>query len=292
MLAASSASSSIAVRRLRSHDGLTACEIAAPPVPERLRAHLRSWLGYSEIGAPARRRELPGPSVTVILELGAPLRVTESADPTRWARHTGGFVAGLDDGASLTEHDGQSSGIQLSLTPAGARALFGVRLGAVARRVTTLSDLLPRSRALTERLVNAASWGERFALVERALFTDAPAARRGSGAAIWASQQIERSGGRIEIARLADELGCSRKHLVALFDEHVGLPPKLYASLVRFDRVIGQLKTVPGQRWTELALAHGYADQAHLAREVRRFAGVTPTSVRSAIDAEPPGLFA
>lgn len=288
------ASSAPAVRRLRSRDGLTACEIAAAPVPARLRAHVRSWLGYAEVGAPARRRELPGPSVTVILELGAPLRVTESTDATRWARHAGGFVAGLDDGASLTEHDGRSSGIQLSLTPAGARALFGVRLGAITRRVTTLSDILPRSRALSERLVNASSWAERFALVEAELFAgaDADAPGRGSAAAIWATRQIERSGGRIAIGRLAAELGCSRKHLAAVFDEHVGLTPKLYASLVRFDRVIGQLKTAPGQRWTELALAHGYADQAHLAREVRRFAGATPTAVRSAIDAEPPGLFA
>ncbi|MBX3223100.1 MAG: AraC family transcriptional regulator [Labilithrix sp.] len=286
-----SASGSIDVQKVRSHDGLTACELAAPPVPARLRAHVRSWLGYSEAGAPARRRELPGPSVVVILDLGSPLRVTESGDATRWLRHAGGFVAGLDDGPSLTEHDGRHAGIQLSLTPSGARALFGVRLGTIARRVIALSDVLPRSRSLSERLASAPSWAERFAIVEAELFGRTPDAARASAAASWATGQIERSGGRVEIGALASELGYSRKHLAAIFDEHVGLTPKLYASLVRFDRVVDRLKTAPGQRWTDLAFAHGYADQAHLAREVRRFAGVTPTSVKASLAVEHP-LFA
>jgi AraC-like DNA-binding protein len=82
------------------------------------------------------------------------------------------------------------------------------------------------------------------------------------------------------MGELAAELGFSRKHVVSLFRDHVGLPPKLYAEVVRFDRLTRRLKTGPDASWARLALELGFADQAHLAREVRRFAGVTPREIR------------
>ena len=82
------------------------------------------------------------------------------------------------------------------------------------------------------------------------------------------------------MAALSAELGFSRKHLRALFREHVGLAPKLYAELVRFARLTARLKATPDVSWASLAFELGFADQAHLAREVRRFSGVPPTEVR------------
>ena len=52
--------------------------------------------------------------------------------------------------------------------------------------------------------------------------------------------------------------------------------PKLFARLVRFERMMREGRG-GAQSWAELALAHGYCDQAHLAREVARFTGLTPT---------------
>jgi AraC-like DNA-binding protein len=286
-----SARLSLVVRELRSTDGLTTCEVATPPVPRSLRAHVRSWIGYSEHGPPSQRRELPGPNVVVIIDIGSPIRVTESGDPTHWSRHPGGFVAGLDDAFSLTAHDGRQAGIQLNLTPLGARALLGVRLSAIARRVTPLSDLLLASqRSLSDRLASTPSWAERFSIMA-AFLNDGISRGRTSAAVTWATKRIELAAGQVDIAGLAAALGYSRKHVASLFDEHVGLAPKLYASLVRFDRVIEQLKKGPRQSWVEVALAHGYADQAHLAREVKRFSGISPTTVRTMLAADLPGLF-
>ena len=60
----------------------------------------------------------------------------------------------------------------------------------------------------------------------------------------------------------------------------MGLPPKLLARIVRFDRLLRQLRTGAAMSWADLALECGYYDQAHLVREVRRFTGVTPTEAR------------
>ena len=70
--------------------------------------------------------------------------------------------------------------------------------------------------------------------------------------------------------------GCSRRHLAAQFREHVGLPPKLLARILRFDRVIALLRHAEPERWAEVAYDCGYYDQAHFNRDFRQFAGSTP----------------
>src|SRR4051794_39200912 len=112
-------------------------EIATRPPPPELSRFVSTITGYDErTVTPLARHELPGPKVTVIFELGRDLRVDG-------VRH-GGFVAGLDRKATLTEHDGCQSGFQIDLTPTAARRLFRVDLDELAFRVVPLADILPR----------------------------------------------------------------------------------------------------------------------------------------------------
>jgi AraC-like DNA-binding protein len=82
----------------------------------------------------------------------------------------------------------------------------------------------------------------------------------------------------VPIGTLAGELGWSRRHLAAQFREQVGLPPKLLARILRFDRVIALLRHADPERWAEVAYDCGYYDQAHFNRDFRRFADSTPTA--------------
>src|SRR5258706_444936 len=93
----------------------------------------------------------------------------------------------------------------------------------------------------------------------------------------WAVARIESCDGGLDIGSLARELGCSHKHLISLFRDQVGIPPKLLARLVRFERVMHAARAEVAPGWAELALVHGYCDQAHLAREVKQLTGLTPT---------------
>ena len=95
----------------------------------------------------------------------------------------------------------------------------------------------------------------------------------------WAWRRLESTGGTVSVTRLAVELGWSRKRLVAHFREEVGLGPKAAARVLRFEAMVSRLRSGRRGGWAELALECGYFDQAHLAREVRRLAGVTPTEL-------------
>ncbi len=83
--------------------------------------------------------------------------------------------------------------------------------------------------------------------------------------------------GSAPIAGLAAEAGWSRRHLTSRFRTEIGLTPKTVARILRFERVTRTLKADGGHGLADLAYACGYADQAHLNRDFRAFAGTTPT---------------
>ena len=268
-------------RVTRSEAGGSRWEVATRELPAGLRAHVRDLLGYSEATAlPCLRREFPLPQVVVIIEFGPPIRVHDGDGPP--SRYAGGFVAGLNDCWTETGHDGAQAGIQLNLTPIGARLLFGVALSELAGRVVHLDDLLPRAhRGLAERLAARPDWDDRFDMVESFIAARLAEARLEVGMVAWACRRIEASAGAVDIGGLASELGYSGKHLIALFRDRVGVPPKLLARLVRFDHLVRRLKRGPQTTWAALAAEFGFADQAHLTREIRGFTGVTPTDARA-----------
>jgi AraC-like DNA-binding protein len=87
---------------------------------------------------------------------------------------------------------------------------------------------------------------------------------------------LQASGGRVAVGALAKELGCSRKHLTLRFRHEFGVSPKLLARILRFDRTIRLIGAGRVASLADLAAASGYADQAHLSREFRIFAGSAP----------------
>ena len=247
-----------------------------------LRPYVRSLVGFDE-WLPRResRRQFPEPFVVLIIEFGPPLRVTLGGDERSAARHSGGFAVGLGDQFAITEHDGGQRGVQVDLTATGARRLIGMPMSEIAGRIVALRDLLPAvDRNLADRLDAATDWASRLDLVEAILLRRILGARVDTARVDWAVARIESSGGTLDVGSLALELGHSHKHLIALFHDQVGIAPKRFANLVRFERVMRAARANTALRWAELAMTHGYSDQAHLAREMRRFTGVTPTEAR------------
>jgi AraC-like DNA-binding protein len=99
-----------------------------------------------------------------------------------------------------------------------------------------------------------------------------------NGVIVAAAQQILATHGRVRIEAIAQELYMSRRQIERLFHFYVGMSPKDFASLVRFDWSLGHLRNYRSR--SELALAAGYADQAHLSRHFMRYAGLSPNQFR------------
>jgi AraC-like DNA-binding protein len=78
--------------------------------------------------------------------------------------------------------------------------------------------------------------------------------------------------------------GYSARHFIALFRSAVGLPPKEFFRIRRFNEVAIRLASCRASSISDIAAQAGYADQAHLTREFRDLAGVTPTHYEASAD--------
>lgn len=274
------------VRTLHATTASSRWELVSAPRPAALAGLVHRAFGYSEVSvAPMARSVLPSSRVLVVFELGAPIRVAARDDGRELSRFGGGFVAGLDDVSGFTEHDGRQSGLRLELTPDGARRLFGISMAELSGRILDLSDVLPREhRGLLERIRDASTWDARFAALMTTLGRRLTEAETRHPGVMWAARRIEESSGMIDVGELVRTLGYSHKHTLRLFREHVGLTPKVLARLVRFERLREAIIQQGRGHLAELAARFGYADQAHLGREVRHFAGVAPGTLCSDLD--------
>lgn len=264
-----------------SHDSpLGRWEMASGDADPRLRGDVRDYVGYVEVTpGPLRRREVPSADVTLIISFGPAIGVGAPGAEVAPAQRFTSFVAGLHDAPVLTEHGGYQHGIEVRLTPLGARRLFGVPMGLLSNQVIALEDLLGRDAdRLVEGLHDAPGWAARFALLDDAIARRLDAARPPSPGVAWAWGRLRETHGALPIGTLAGELGWSRRHLAAQFREQVGLPPKLLARILRFDRVIALLRQADPVRWAEVAYDCGYYDQAHFNRDFRQFTGSAPSA--------------
>lgn len=80
------------------------------------------------------------------------------------------------------------------------------------------------------------------------------------------------------IASLSHKVGFSQKHLISLFKNHVGLSPKAFMKIMRFQHVINTLDHREDLSMTHVALNSGYYDQAHFIHDFRKFSGYTPAA--------------
>lgn len=215
---------------------------------------------------------VPYPAVTVFIEFGDGMLV----DATGVHRYGGGVV-GLAPG--VTNAIGRDVDcLQIRLSPLLAYEVFGEHAAATVLSLDAVwgSD----AQRLCERLHSAPSWRQRFTLAATELNRQRMAGPAADPEVAAAWRCLTRSRGTVRIERIAEEIGWSRTRLWSRFGAQIGLPPKRAAQLIRFDHAAHCL--ADGDAAAEVAYACGYADQSHLHREARSFAGLTPTDIADA----------
>ncbi len=267
--------------RTESEDHRLALALRAPAAP--LRSWVRGYCLYDEGRArPGRHDHLPHRDVTLIINAGGAFAVRDPGGGRQRFAVGEGFLAGLHAAPARTDSGPRQRGVEVKLTPLGAhRLLGGLPMQEVSNRVLGLDALLGAAgRELGARLAGTRGSEEPFALLDDFFaprILDGPAEVGGELRQAW--RWLDESHGRVRVGEIAARLGWSRKRLVAEFRRCIGMTPKTLARVLRFDRTMQALRSGRGVRWSELALAGGYHDQAHLSREIRELAGATPAEI-------------
>ena len=157
-------------------------------------------------------------------------------------------------------------------------AVLGVPASAMAGRIVALEDLWgdAATRRLCAQLADAGDSVEAAAILERALAERPASAQRlhpHAQLALAAADKLVSA----NVNTVAVDLGVSERHLRRVFRETVGMSPKAFAKLTRFQRALRAASD--GASWASIAAATGYYDQAHLIAEFRQISGVTPRAL-------------
>jgi AraC-like DNA-binding protein len=167
----------------------------------------------------------------------------------------------------------------VTFRPGWASAFLRLPAAALTDQVLSLEQAWGRSgRALTEQLLEAPTVAARIRLVEQELWrrlAGLPASARTVPAI---ADHIVRHRGAITVEQLCAAFGFSRQHLARQFRASVGLSPKLFCRVVRFQNALDRVTSSPPSGWARAALELGYYDQAHLIAEFKEFTGFTPAA--------------
>lgn len=189
------------------------------------------------------------------------------------------FVHGVPTGFTVIDGGCAPNYVEVELSPLAAYRLLGTPMHHFAGRLVDLVDLLGRDgRRLGTVVRDASTWQERFRAIDRCLLGRLDTAPPVATEVEYAWRQLVASSGMTAIREICTEIGWSHKHLITRFRQQVGITPKHAARLIRFERVLGRVADLARPDWGALAVECGYADQPHLIRDFREFAGTTPTA--------------
>ncbi len=217
-------------------------------------------------GYPATHRQervLPNPRFQLIIDL-AP-------------RPGPSLIVGMRPQYSILETSSVQSVIGVVFRPGGARPFFDAPADEFCDRPVALDQVWNSvAGELRDRLLGAADPAARLRLLEAVLQRHLRQAAELHGAVRYALAEFGRGPYPAGILKVAQSTGLSRRRFAGLFREQVGLTPKLYCRLCRFQKVVRRIAAGAPIDWAQVALDGGYYDQAHMAHEFREFSGVSP----------------
>jgi AraC-like DNA-binding protein len=222
-----------------------------------------------------RERVLPTGMMHLAIRLSNPLFLFDHVNDCTKREVGYAIVGGARGTYYVRDISEPASSVGAQLFPGASEFLFGVSADELAGRHTPLEELWGHSAVeIRERLLERSSLEGRLDIFESLLVARLPRVHGLHPAVAHALERFTTTAGVLEVVR---ETGYSHRRFIALFNRAVGLTPKLYCRILRFQRVVELTATKQSASRVDVALDVGYSDQPHFNRQFREFAGVTPS---------------
>jgi AraC-like DNA-binding protein len=264
-------------------------QLTRPP-PPHLRPFVKLLWASAPEGSPterpgAREHVLPTGGMHLVFRLsGPPLKLFSGTGDAQGQTCGYAIVGGARAAFYMRDVSVATRSVGAQLQPGAARALLGAPEDALTGQHTPLDALwgTRQANAALEQIHAAGGLEQQLAaftaLLTQRVIDSLSAGLHGLHPAIAATLgPLARE--NPSIAGLVTRSGYSHRRFIALFRGAIGLSPKAYARVMRFDRALA-LAADPAQGWVDIALTAGYSDQAHLSREFSALAGMSPQAWR------------
>ncbi len=218
-----------------------------------------------EPGACRRQRVVPDGCIDIILVRHSPTEVFQA------------LVVGTMTRPIFEDLTAHAEYLGIRFAPGGFGHFFRPPAHELTDRIVPGDSLSVRS-ALGERVTNVPDTQMRLRVIEsvlnQQLLSDEP-----EPVLAAVLREISVSWGLVPMARLSRLAGWSPRHLRRVFHESVGVGPKTFCRIIRFQHALRILRRRPAPDSLQTALDAGYYDQAHFIHDFHGFYGVSPSVV-------------
>jgi AraC-like DNA-binding protein len=193
------------------------------------------------------------------------------------SRFSGAIVSGASGRGFAPDTSEAALIIGVHFKPGGAFPFLGLPAGDLADTHVDLETLWgPSAGRLRERLLEARTSAERFQLLQEALLRRLCPGVEQHYAVSAALEMFGRNQAGPTVREAAKYLGLSQRRFIQVFKAEVGMTPKLFSRIQRFQQTRTNIQHNPSINWADIAVDHGYFDQSHLIREFLEFSGLSP----------------
>jgi AraC-like DNA-binding protein len=237
------------------------------------------WLSCGAPPPHQMERLLPDSTMELVINLHQDrINLYDPDDYRLCGTAPGSIVSGPRSRYFVIDTRDQVATLGVHFRSGGAFPFFRLPASELADQSVALDALWGRTAAeLRERLLASPTPEMKFRTLEACLLEQLSRPLERHPAVGFGMQQL-RISGQQSVAQVVDKAGLSQRRFIQLFDEQVGLAPKLFSRVSRFQQVVRTVHGAPEVDWVSVALDCGYYDQAHFIHDFQAFAGMTPTA--------------
>src|SRR5688572_11756844 len=238
------------------------------------------WLIEGYAGDYTREKILPDGAIELIIDLDTQPKTIFESEASDCFRTVGkAWISGERTRFIVIGAERNQSMVGIRFRPGGAYPFFGFPISELSESVTEL-ELIWGSLVdeIRNQLVETEAPKERLLLLESFLMRQAKRSLEANRLITFAVHQLQHLPQFLAIRDLANAIGITQKHLISQFEKVVGLRPKSFARVCKFQKVVNLIEQQNKIEWVAIAAECGYYDQAHFIHEFQTFSGLNPSS--------------
>lgn len=249
--------------------------------PQRLAGLIEClWYWQGAPGPHLQERLLPTGEASLILNLSEDL-IAMYEDDGRSGRYSHAVVSGPRSGCFTIDCNQQERVAGVQFRPGGVFPFLRMPASELEDASFAMEDLWGAEAAIVRERVLAAPAPRAMLEVlarcmEERLRAPGGKVTQPHEAVIYMAGALNQCAEPASVKRVTERIGMSQRRVTQLFHEQVGVSPKTFHRVRRFQFTLRQLRGRHDVDWADLAAVCGYYDQAHLAHDFRLLAGMTP----------------
>lgn len=222
---------------------------------------------------------LPDGKVNIIIELDEYDRYTFDRDTLeKQKKCIRAWVSGMHQRFIAFSSLRKSSLFVIQFNAGGSFPFLQTPLHALTNLVVDAELILGNSiLELREKLMDAKSIPEKFKMAEQWLVQRARYSPLPESVVQYAVKSIQANPSQIILKEIVEKTGYSHKQFIHIFKKQLGLTPKFYQRIIRFNKALEEINAHNAIDWSRISYDCGYYDQAHFIHEFKKFSGFNPS---------------